>query len=101
MMETNVKQQPEVQTALTRIESLLKELPAESLVVVYQFVRFVNEQARQGQLVVTGATGSQSTPPYKYPTVPVPASIFANLIGIMPPVGGDALADTEALYDDL
>ncbi|HOU15725.1 MAG TPA: type II toxin-antitoxin system Phd/YefM family antitoxin [Anaerolineae bacterium] len=38
-------------------------------------------------------------PPYLYPTVSVPFSMLEGLIGIMPAVGGDALADTEALYD--
>jgi len=38
-------------------------------------------------------------PPHQYPTVPVPVSMLEGLIGIMPAVGGDALADTEALYD--
>ena len=37
--------------------------------------------------------------PYRYPTVPVPASSLGKFIDLMPPVGGDALADTEALYD--
>ncbi len=38
-------------------------------------------------------------PPYKYPTVSVPFAQLEGLIGLLPPVGGDALADTEALYD--
>ena len=36
-----------------------------------------------------------------YPTIPLPASTFSGLVGTMPPVGGDALADTEALFDDV
>ncbi len=37
--------------------------------------------------------------PYLYPTVSIPFSMLEGLIGIMPAVGGDALVDTEALYD--
>jgi hypothetical protein len=37
--------------------------------------------------------------PYCYPTVPLPASALDSLVDIMPPVGGDALSDTEALYN--
>ena len=39
--------------------------------------------------------------PWLYPTVPLPASVFLGLIGLIDaPIGGDALADTEALYDE-
>jgi hypothetical protein len=43
----------------------------------------------------------EERPPYVYPTVPLPTSVVDGLIGIVPPVGGDALADTEALYDEV
>jgi hypothetical protein len=81
-----------------RILPLLEKLPPESLAVVEQFVRFLQEQAQKGQVVETvKPTGA----PYLYPTVPVPASTLRSLSGIMPPVDGDALADTEALYGDV
>ena len=80
--------------------SLLDELPPESLTVVEQFVRFLHEQARRGRTVTT-VSEENERPPYLYPTVPVPASSLDGLVGIMPPVGGDALADTEALYDEV
>jgi hypothetical protein len=35
---------------------------------------------------------------FRYPTILVPASMLDRLIGIIE-VGGDALADSEALYD--
>jgi hypothetical protein len=100
LMNTKVNQETGQQTVLDRIESLLKGLTPDSLVVVEQFVRFVNEQARQGQPIVASAGEQQGNPPYKYPTIPVPASAFAKLDSIMPPVGGDALADSESLYED-
>ena len=83
-----------------RILSLLAELPPESLVVVERFIEFLREQAQRGETVTT-VSGRGERPPYRYPTVPVPASSLSKLIGIMPPVDGDALADTEALYDEV
>jgi len=83
-----------------RILTLLEDLPPESLTLVERFVQFLQEQARQGQPVVI-AFEQEEHPPYRYPTVPVPASALDGLVGIMPPVGGDALADTEALYDEV
>ncbi|MCX7841256.1 MAG: hypothetical protein N2559_17600 [Anaerolineae bacterium] len=82
-----------------RILPLLETLPPESLMVVEQFVRFVHELAQKDRVVETvpKPTGA----PYLYPTVPVPASTLRRLSGIMPPVDGDALADTEALYEDV
>ncbi len=90
----------DVQATENRIFVLIQELPPESLPVVEQFVRFLNEQAQNGQPVVTKEE-KEERPPYKYPTIPVPAAAIEGLIGIMPSVGGDALADTEALYDDV
>jgi len=80
------------------ITSLLAELPPENLRLVEQFVHFLREQARQGYTVVR-APVKKKRQPYLYPTVAVPAKTLDGLIGIMPPVGGNALEDSEALYD--
>ncbi|MDI6770675.1 MAG: hypothetical protein QMD04_13515 [Anaerolineales bacterium] len=80
------------------ITSLLAELPPENLRLVEQFVHFLREQARQGYTVVT-APAKKKRQLYLYPTVAVPARSLDGLIGIMPPVGGNALKDSEALYD--
>ncbi len=88
-----------VQSTRQSILDLLDELPPESLTVVETFVRFLREQAQQGKLVVA-APDQAELPRFRYPTVPVPPSSLDGLIGIMPAVGGDALADTEALYDE-
>lgn len=80
----------------THLTALLAELPPESVQMVEQFARFLRQQAKLGRPV---GTVKENPPRYLYPTVPVPASAIDNLIGILPPVGGDALADTEALYD--
>ncbi len=82
-----------------RILALLQDLPPASLTVVEQFVQFLHDRAERRQPVVAEGTG-ESQPPYLYPTVPVRASVLNCLSGIMPPVDGDALADTEALYGD-
>jgi hypothetical protein len=91
---------PTVQSTRQSILDLLDDLPPESLTVVEALVRFLRDQARQGQPVVA-ALDSTGQPRFRYPTVPVPASSLDGLVGIMPPVGGDALADTEALYDEV
>lgn len=85
------------QETKARIHQLLDELPAASLTVVERFVAFVHNQAQQGEPVVVAS--DRDSAPYRYPTVSLPASALSKLIGLMPPVGGDALADTEALYD--
>jgi len=79
------------------ILDLLDELPAESLSVVEALARLLRDQAQRGSPVVV-APDRAGAPPFRYPTVAVPAAKLDGLVGIMPPVGGDALADTEALY---
>ncbi len=79
------------------ILALLEDLPPESLPLVERFVQFLREQARRGQPVVV----REERVPYIYPNVPVPASSLDGLVGIMSSVDGDALADTEALYDEV
>ena len=86
-------------TTKQKITKLLDDLPAASLTVVEQFVEFVHDQAQQGQPVVVAA--DYEPRPYRYPTVPVPPAVLDGLVGLMPPVGGDALADTEAIYDEV
>jgi len=83
-----------------RILSLLAELPPESLVVVERFVEFLREQARRGETVTTVSEKGEQ-PPYRYPTIAVPASSLSRWLDLVPEgYEGDALADTEALYDE-
>ncbi len=88
-----------VQSTRQSILDLLDELPSESLTMVETFVRFMRDQAQRGKPVIVAPDPAEQ-PRLRYPTVPVPASSLDGLVGIMPPVGGDALADTEALYDE-
>jgi hypothetical protein len=78
-------------TQLTKrkISELLDELPPESLKVVEQFIRFLRQQ---GPVM----------PEPRYPTVLAPASGLAAWTALLPEgYAGDALADTEALYDEV
>ncbi len=77
------------QTTKRKISELLDELPPENLKVVEQFVRFLRQQ---GPL----------TSELCYPTVATPASSLNVWTDLLPNgCGGDALADTEALYDEV
>ncbi len=91
----------EAKTTKEVIEALLDELPPESLAVVRQFVEFLHQQAQQGHAVVeTPAMAAEPRPPYRYPTVPLPASSLQAWTKLLDEgYEGDALADTEALYN--
>jgi hypothetical protein len=81
------------------IVDLLDELPPESLATVETFIRFVHTQAHQGRPVVTTA---EPVSRFRYPTVPVPPSSLDAWMNLLPTgYDGDALADTEALYDEV
>ena len=89
-----------VQRTKRKIDELLEDLPLQSLVVGEQFVRFLREQAQRGQPVVT-ASGEKPAS-FRYPTVQVPASSLEAWTDLLPEgYNGDALADTEALYDEV
>ena len=88
-----------------RIIRLLDDLPPKSLSVVEQFVLFLARQVRRSEPVVFAESAAQEPDEqraaYRYPTVGLPPETLHGLVGLMPPVAGDALADTEALYDDV
>jgi hypothetical protein len=84
----------ETQTIRQNILTLLDELPPDRLPMVETFMRFMQAQA---------APTPQPTP-WVYPTVTLPASSLASWIGLLDETEGyegDALADTEALYDEV
>lgn len=83
---------------LSRLRELLAGLPPESVVLLEQFAEFLRQQSERGEPVGHVAGGEPH--PFRYPNVPLPASLLKELTGILPPVGGDALTDTEALYDE-
>jgi hypothetical protein len=89
--------------SLTRqsILDLLDELPPESLNVVEALARFLRDQAQRGSPVVV-APDQAERPRFRYPTVAVPAASLDKWIDLLPQgYEGDALADTEALYDEV
>ncbi|MEJ5308666.1 MAG: hypothetical protein WHX52_02760 [Anaerolineae bacterium] len=91
----------QTETAKGAITMLLDDLPPESLPVVRQFIEFLRQQAQQGRSVVTTpSTTGEPKAPYLYPTITVPASSL-EAWGKLLDEGyeGDALADTESLYD--
>jgi len=84
----------------TKITSLLNELSPENLQLVEQFVRFLREQARRGRPIGI-LERKEKKQPYLYPTVAVPASSLDNWLNLVPEgYQGDALKDSEALYDE-
>ena len=100
-MSTNTDIQTLGRAVQNRILTLLEGLPPESLTLVERFVQFLQEQARQGQPVVA-VSEQEDHPPYLYPTVAVPPSSLDGWLNLVPEgYEGDALADTEALYDEV
>jgi excisionase family DNA binding protein len=69
-----------------RIALQLVQLPAEDVAAVAQLVARLRQQRQPAQHRLT---------------VEMPADSLMGLIGLLPPIGGDALADTEALYDQV
>ena len=84
-------------TSKQKIYDLLDELPPEGLEAVEGFVRFLREQIKKAQS--TADAVADQTASFRYPTISLPLARLSGLVGIMPPVGGNALAETEALYD--
>jgi hypothetical protein len=72
-----------------RIQRLLEDLPLENLEQVEHFIRFIRGEEK-------------SLPKNLYPTIAVPASTLTVWTNLLPEgYEGDALLDTEALYDDV
>ena len=81
-----------------RILALLNGLSPENLALVEWFVVSVRERAN----LPTSLAEGEKRVPYLYPTVALPASTLDGLVGILPEgYDGDALADSESLYDDV
>jgi hypothetical protein len=87
---------PAVQKERQKIIALLDDLPADSLPMVETFIRFMQTQ----QPDKTSEKSEQT--PWLYPTVPVsPESLMKWTELLTSGYEGDALADTEALYDEV
>jgi len=79
----------------------LDDLPPESLAMVERFVHSLREQALRDELRA-GASGPREPSPCISPTVALPASSLDDWLDLIPQgYEGDALADTEALCDEV
>lgn len=72
--------------AVGRIALQLVQLPAEDVAAVAQLVARLRQQRQ---------------PAMPRLTVEMPADSLLGMVGLLPPIGGDALAETEALYDQV
>jgi len=76
------------------LSGLLDDLPTENRMMVEQFVRFLHNR-KPGRPATT-----LEQPHFRYPTVPLPASSLDAWVNLLPKgYEGDALADTEALFE--
>jgi hypothetical protein len=71
----------------------MKGLPVERLLALREFAAFLRQRAEQET--------SSSAALLRHPTVEMSADSLVGLMDLLPAVGGDALADTEALYDQV
>ena len=79
--------------ALHQAIEMLPEYILPDLARFVEFLRFETGEAR--------TPVSEASKVYRYPTVTLPAVTLHDLVGIMPSdFEGDALTDTEALYDN-
>lgn len=83
------------------IVALMQDLPYDSLLMLREFSHFLRFQIQWRRTAQTNATQAVTFPdtPVPYPAVRVPPAQLLRLIGAFPPLGGDALADTEAIYE--
>lgn len=81
-----------------RILLLLDNLPPDSLALAERFIQFLQEQARQGRPEAAVVGQEEQT---TYPTITAPPSSLDKWVGLIREgYAGDALADTESLYDE-
>jgi hypothetical protein len=95
-MSSNGRLQQDDARRRERISTLLEQIPAEDLVFVERYIEFLSQQKPPDAVLI-----QEEKPTYLHPTVPVPAATFINWLNLLPEgYEGDALADTEALYDE-
>lgn len=90
------------------LHRLVDGLPETEVVPAARFLEYLSERRatrlaeQQGSVAPTESAVHEGKVPYRYPTVPVPWEHLMGLVGLLPEVpGGDALEDTEALYDEV
>ena len=92
---TNIPRDTDIAT--NAVISMLAKLPAEYVMLIEQFVRFLYEQfQRKSEVQATPTTGMT------YPLVTVPADSLGMWTNLLPRgYEGNALDDTEALYNEV
>jgi hypothetical protein len=83
-------------TSKQKTYDLLDDLPPEALDAVEGFVRFLREQIKKAQTTADVVASARTVPLSDRISA---AGNLSGLVGLMPPVGGDALAETEAIYE--
>lgn len=91
------------------LHRLVDELPDGELVAAARFLEYLRERRpdlvappqRKPREATEDASEAARPQGSVYPTVSVPVAAVRELVDTMPDVGGDALQDTEALYDDV
>ncbi|MHB0874804.1 MAG: hypothetical protein ACYC5O_02045 [Anaerolineae bacterium] len=88
------------------LHELVDKLPDGEVVAAARFLEYLSERraTRSAGEACPEAAGvgeeGEEREPFRYPTVEVPWEHVMGLIGLLPEVpAGDALADTEAVYD--
>lgn len=64
--------------------------------MIREFAEFVYIQAKSGRQLRMNVSQQAAQ---RYPTQFIPASVLSSLTALLPPMEGDALLDTEAIYD--
>jgi len=87
------------QASKMRVLALLDELPPESFSTVERFLRALRERTRQTSALAEAPRQGRGAP-FAYPTVSIPASSLSVWVDALPDgYEGDALGDSEALYE--
>jgi hypothetical protein len=100
-----VRETLQKETVRDEIVALMQELPDDSLLMLREFGRFLRFQVQQRRTVLVPVPANMTHVPTfqsgqtHFSLVRVSPAQLLHLIGAFPPLGGDALADTEALYE--
>jgi hypothetical protein len=89
-MSSNGNSSPEITASRQRIQLLVEEMPADSLLFLEQLLLFMRQHNRPVEAN------------YRYPTVAMPATSLHKWSKLLDEgYEGDALEDSEAIYDDV
>ena len=95
MTAVNTKTTTRTKALQREIAGQMKDLPLEELLALREFTVFLRQRSLREQSVASASIL------LRRPTVEMSADSLLGLMDILPPIGGDALTDSEALYDEL